>query len=409
MPRRYLFLAGHCSMGRGLTCEKKMSMELRALKARFAFMGEASHPAMMLCLLTGLGLGLLLPPIVALERAFHLILIFLSGALGFFYGMRVELRILRNISRPFLGISLFQAFFTLLAASVPLYFLLGIWGGVVPGMDFLRTSVALGIAVSVTMPSTIALFAERTERKRETFRLVATMAMFGNVVAFLFLGLLLMLRQGEAISLLGIEIEGAVGRLLVALICGGLVGSLADFSSRKERFLYERIYLLVGVLLVGAGAAGAFGFPPVFVGMVAGMWLINATSRRLELLATVDRLRGITEGAFLALIGAALPVASLLRSKDGLIVLGVGVLLFVLHFFGKTVGTGIGIRMFAKQPIAQRNGLGLTLLPQAGIAVAVAYGQGLSDVMMGGILISVLLALFAAPYGWRRVFHEAES
>jgi hypothetical protein len=383
-----------------------MSMEFRALKARFAFTGEASHAALMLCLLTGLGLGLFLPPIAALERTFHLILIFLSGALGFFYGMKVELRILRNISRPFLGLSLFQAFFTFLAAAVPLYFLLGIWGEADPGMDLLRTSMALGIVVSVTMPSTIALFAGRRERKRETFRLVATMALFGNVVAFLFLGLLLMLRQGEVISLPGIEIEGAVGRLLVALICGGLVGCLADFSSRQERFLHERIYLIVGVLLVGVGAAGAFGFPPVFIGMIAGMWLINATSRRLELLETADRLRGITEGTFLVVIGVALPVASLLRSKDGLIALGVGVLLFVLRSFGKMVGTGIGVRMLAKMSIAQRNGLGLTLLPQAGIAVAVVYGQGLSDVMMGGILISVLLALFAAPYGWRRVFRH---
>jgi hypothetical protein len=139
------------------------------------------------------------------------------------------------------------------------------------------------------------------------------------------------------------------------------------------------------------------------------MWLINGTTRRIEVLEAVDRIRGIAEGTFLVLMGAVLPVASLLRSMDGLIALGLGLLLFALRFFGKTVGTGVGARMFTKLPTARRNGFGLTLLPQGGIAVAVAYGQGLSDVMMGGILISVLLALFAAPYGWRRVFRETET
>ncbi|MCK5328202.1 MAG: cation:proton antiporter [Candidatus Latescibacteria bacterium] len=386
-----------------------MSSEPDALNERFVFGKGASQPALVLCLLSGLGLGLFLPPIPTLERTLHPILIFLSGALGFFFGVKMELRILRKLSRVFLGLSLFQAFFTLLATALPLYFVLGIWGGADPGMDLLRISAVLGIVASVTMSPTISLLSMRTERKWEAFRVVATMALFGNVVAFLFLGLLLMLRRGEAISLPGVEIEGAAGRLLVALICGGLVGCLADFANSKERFLHERIYLVVGVLLIGAGAAAALGFPPVFVGMIAGMWLINGTTRRIDVLEVVDRIRGIAEGTFLVLMGAALPVASLLRSKDGLIALGMGVLLFALRFFGKTVGTGMGARMFTKLPTARRNGLGLTLLPQGGIALAVAYGQGLSEVMVGGILISVLLALFAAPYGWRHVFRETET
>ncbi len=386
-----------------------MSSEPDALNERFVFGERASQSALMLCLLSGLGLGLFLPPISTLERTLHLILFFLSGAVGFFFGMKAELRILRKIPRAFLGLSLFQAIFTLLAATVPLYFIFPIWREGNSGLDLLRISMTFGIVASVTMSPMISLFPGRTERKWDEFRVVATMALFGNVVAFVFLGLLLMLCKGEAISLLGVEIEGAAGRLFVALICGGLVGCLADFSNSKERLLHERVYVLAGILLVGAGAAGALGFPPVFVGMIAGMWLINATTRRLELLETMDRMRGITEGAFLVLMGAVLPTASLLRSKDGLIVLGLGLLFFSLRFLGKTVGTGMGARIFTKLPTTRRNGLGLTLLSQGGIALAVAYGQGLDDVLMGGILISVLLALLAAPYGWRRVFRETQD
>jgi len=304
---------------------------------------------------------------------------------------------------------LFQAFFTVLAATIPLYFILSIWRGMETGLDLLRTSAVLGIAASVTMPPTISLLSGRTERRREILRVVETMALFGNVVAFVFLWLLPVLQKGEAISLIGIEIEGADGRLLMALICGGLVGCLGDLASRNERSLRERIYLVVGILLVGGGLAGAWGLPPVFVGMVAGAWLINATSRRVAVLETTDRIREFIEGTFLVLIGAVLSMASLLRSRDGLIALGLGVLLFALRLLGKTVGTGMGARIFVKVPTEYRNMLGLTLLPQAGIAVAVAYGQNLNDVLLCGVLLSVLFALLAAPYGWRRVFGSVQA
>jgi len=365
-----------------------------------------------LYLLSGLTLGLvllLLPSVFSLKRALHLSLIFLSGSLGFLFGVKVELRILRRISRAVLGLSLFQGFFTVLAATIPLYFILPIWRGMETGSDLLRTSAVLGIAASVTMPPTISLLSGRTERRREILRVVETMALFGNVVAFVFLWLLPVLQKGEAISLIGIEIEGAGGRLLMALICGGLVGCLADFVSRRERSLHEQIYLVVGVLLVGMGTASALGISSVLVGMIAGAWLINATSRRIAVLETMDCIRDFIEGAFLVLVGAVLPMVSLFRSKDGLIALGLGVLLFALRFLGKTVGTGIGARIFVKGATEHRNVLGLTLLPQAGIAVAVAYGQNLSDMLLCGVLLSVLLALLAAPYGWRRVFGSVKG
>ena len=235
------------------------------------------------------------------------------------------------------------------------------------------------------------------------------MALFGNIVALVCLWLLLVLQKGEAISLVGVKIEGAGGRLLMALICGGLVGCLADFVSRRERSLHEQIYLVVGVLLVGMGTASALGIPSVLVGMIAGAWLINATSRRIAVLETMDCIRDFIEGVFLVLVGAVLPMVSLFRSKDGLIALGLGVLLFALRFLGKTVGTGIGARIFVKGATEHRNVLGLTLLPQAGIAVAVAYGQSLSDMLLCGVLFSVLFALLAAPYGWRRVFGSVKG
>ena len=384
--------------------EKAMRSGPRASEESFSLMWGQSRSAKVLCLLVGLTLGLLVPPISSLERALHLILIFLSGSLGFLFGVKVELRILRRISRAVWGLSLFQAFFTLLVVTIPLTFILPIWGRTETGVDLLRISAALGIVASVTMPPAVSLLSKRTERKRAVFRVVETMALSGDVVVFVFLGFLLMLQRGEAISLVGIEIGGAGGRLLTALICGGLVGCLADFVSRRERSLQERVYLVVGVLLVGIGTAGALGVPSVFIGLIAGAWLINATSRRVAVLETMDRIRDFVEGTLLVLIGAVLPMASLLRSRDGLIALGVGVLLFALRLLGKTLGTGIGARMFVKMPKAQRKGLGGTLLPQAEIAVAVAYGQNLGDMLLFAVLLSVLLALLAAPYGWRWAF-----
>ncbi|MFH1006486.1 MAG: cation:proton antiporter [Candidatus Latescibacterota bacterium] len=377
---------------------------VRARERRFSTEGEGSHSVLLVCLLGGLGVSLFLSPSAVLGKTFHLALSFLSGAVGFFYGMKVELRILRKMSRAVLGLSLFQALFTLLVVTVPLYVLFGMWGQTDFGMELFRISAVLGIAASVTRYPTMSALSSRMDRKSEGSQVAMSMALLGNLLAFLSLGFLLAFHKGAAISFLGVEIEGAIGRLVLVLVCGGLLGGLADFANSVERPLHERHYLVVGVLLVGTGAATALGFPPVLVCMIAGMWLINATTRRLELHEMGDRIRLGVEGAFLVVIGASLSVLALVRSGEAWVALGIGLLLFASRVVGKRAGTDLGARMFAKLSEARRNEGELALLPQGGIALAVVYGQGLSEVLMGGIVISVLLALFAAPYGFRRAF-----
>jgi hypothetical protein len=71
------------------------------------------------------------------------------------------------------------------------------------------------------------------------------------------------------------------------------------------------LYLLGGTMLVGSGFASSVGLEPLLVGAVAGIWLINATLRRLDILHVLDRGHTLTQFALPFavgwLLGAGLP------------------------------------------------------------------------------------------------------
>ena len=89
-----------------------------------------------------------------------------------------------------------------------------------------------------------------------------------------------------------IVVDGIWGEVLWCLVLGALVGLMVDLSTREVR--RGHLFYWVGAgLLLGCGIAQVLGLEPLWVGLVAGIWLINATLRRLDLLKVLEQGQGL--------------------------------------------------------------------------------------------------------------------
>jgi hypothetical protein len=78
-------------------------------------------------------------------------------------------------------------------------------------------------------------------------------------------------------------IEGAGMELILTVFLGSLLGLAADLLTRDcpKRSVF---FLLILCLMFGGGIAAVCGLEPIGVGLVAAVWLINTTLRRLDIL-----------------------------------------------------------------------------------------------------------------------------
>lgn len=84
-------------------------------------------------------------------------------------------------------------------------------------------------------------------------------------------------------------IESAGLRIWWGLVLGGVAGLLCDLATKEDFALEGLYYLLAAVILLCSGMAAALGLEPLLVGGVAGLWLINATLRRMDVVHVLDR------------------------------------------------------------------------------------------------------------------------
>ena len=96
------------------------------------------------------------------------------------------------------------------------------------------------------------------------------------------------IRQPFAEATRTIAVDGLGAEIFWSLVLGAAIGLVADLLVRGvEESLLN--FLLIGSLMLGTGIAGALGLEPLWIGLVAGIWLINTTLRRLDILGTVER------------------------------------------------------------------------------------------------------------------------
>ena len=89
----------------------------------------------------------------------------------------------------------------------------------------------------------------------------------------------------------GVVVAGTAGKLLWGLALGCLTGVIGDLLTRDAEA--EAVFSLLAVtLLMGGGVAATLALEPLWVGLAAGVWAINATLRRVDVLKAVEHNHG---------------------------------------------------------------------------------------------------------------------
>ena len=245
-------------------------------------------------------------------------LVFFAGWVGFVEGCGLDLRVLRRYGGASLLPGLAEAVIAcaLVAAAVYAAAELPATAGLLAN----PASVLTLAAVCIAGPS---LARDRPRRSRSAHRQgfwrPSLSALAAIMLATLAAGL-----SGHAIPVAlnstitsglpwvpqFVSIEGA-GLIFWGAVLGGLTGLVCDLATREDLAPGGILFVLAILLLLASGLAFALGLQPLWVGALAGVWLINGTLRRLDILHVINRGRRIAHfGLPLAagwLLGSSIP------------------------------------------------------------------------------------------------------
>ena len=335
--------------------------------------------------LAGLVFGLLAPLNMrpSLSAAADLATSFLVGIFGLVVGCSIELRLFRSTNRPLLLLEI--GYLVLLG--------LGLWalsyglGGV--DRAALWGIYGLGAACWVRQSRR-----GNQKKKKSAGWLPSASALAGVLLAGV--GLMQLRSEGFEVRLpLGfpsIVVEGTWAECGSCLVLGALIGLIVDLATRgvSRGYLY---YIIAVGLLLGSGMAGALGLEPLWVGAVAGVWLVNATMRRLDILRALeqgqDMVRTMLPGVAGWVLGAALV------KGDFEFAFGAWVLLALVAVVpGARLGMWQGMGKMVDRSVHQRTGVGpkqLLALDDLGLVIALSLAAVLPAGQGAALLAAALL------------------
>ena len=336
--------------------------------------------------LAGLVFGLLAPLDMrpSLSAAADIATSFLVGIFGLVVGCSIELRLLRNTNRPLLLLEI--GYLVLLG--------LGLWAlsyGL-EGMDRAALWGIYGLGAACWMRQSRR---GNKKKKKSAGWLPSASALVGLLLAGV--GLMQLRPGGFEVRLpLGfpsvVVVEGTWAECGSCLVLGALVGLIVDLATRgvSKGYLY---YIIAVGLLLGSGMAGALGLEPLWVGAVAGIWLVNATMRRLDILCALeqgqDMVRTVLPGVAGWVLGAALV-------EGGFeLAFGTWVLLALVAVVpGVRLGAWHGMGQLLDRSVHQRTGVGprqLLELDDLGLVIALSLAAVLPAGQSAALLAAALL------------------
>lgn len=218
----------------------------------------------------------------AFAALLSVVLVFCGGWVGLAAGCAFDLR--REYQHRFLGLLLEGGQAGLAMAAV---FLAAFLVNQLPAAGSIYLSgAALEVVCGICMVGISAAGAEQQANRPPLA------ALCGALMAALGISQL----HGEPFPLASLElaqrgliVDSQVGKLFWGSLLGCAMGLLGDLVARDELNMWVRCYLLAGVVLLGGGIAASLGLEPLWVGLLAGAWLINATLRRLEILEAMSQ------------------------------------------------------------------------------------------------------------------------
>ena len=337
--------------------------------------------------LAGVVFGLLAPLGMrpTLGAAAELTTSFLVGIFGLVVGCSVELRLLGNLSRPLLLLEV--GYLGLLG--------LGLWtlshGFSLEGVETAALWGVCGLCAACWVRQSRR---ESTQKKESAGWVPSASALAGLFLAGVGL---MQLRPGGfevrlPLAFPPIVVEGTWAKYGACLVLGALIGLIVDLATRgvSRGYLY---YMIAAGLLLGSGMAGALGLAPLWVGAVAGIWLVNATMRRLDILRALEQGEDMVRAVLLGVAGWVLG-AALVESGFEL-AFGAWVLLALVAIVpGVRLGAWQGMGKLLDRAGPQRTGVAprqLLELDDLGLVIALSLATVLPAEQGAALLAAAIL------------------
>ena len=217
-----------------------------------------------------------------LERGVLLAVLFLVGWYAMTFGASVDWRIIRLMNRQMLRNESGQLAALLIVMLLSWYVFesaaeLNVW-----------LFIGLGGIMAMSLPQ--AQLERRPMRLRKSAQRVPSIAVSAGILVVGISGL--QLRQEVAVVFFlpfsnPLLLEGMVGRMIGSFFLGAVVGLLIDMVTRGAKRAYFG-YLLAGGILIGVGIGMNVAVEPLWVGVIAGVWIINTTLNRVAVLQLAE-------------------------------------------------------------------------------------------------------------------------
>jgi hypothetical protein len=191
-------------------------------------------------------------------------------------------------------------------------------------------------------------------------------------------------------------VDGFIERILGSVLLGGLIGLLADLATRGARTQYFP-YIIAGGIMMGAGIGSSVAFESLWVGGIAGFWLINATLRRVAVLELVEGGTNALRAGVSIVVGWILGVQCVHGEVNG----SLFVWSFVLFMLLPVIRL-ISWRMTGEQIGAHLGPIQWFVLGDFALVTALSLTTFVDPAAAAGLLVAFLLAqaTFTASSSW---------
>ena len=252
----------------------------------------------------------------------------------------------------------------------------------------LSFSLLLGAVGAATAPASTLMTIRQYKAKSHFVETILQVVALDDAVALLAFSACATVSQiadsAEAVDISRVLLPIVYNLAAVALGAG--MAFLLKWCEKRVTSRYDRLLLVVILLLTLSGLCAAVDISPLLSCMALGMVHANISRKGEALFKAVERFTPPVLTFFFVVSGMRLNVPAL--KTAGVI----GVTYFFVRILGKYAGATLGAALTHEEPAVRRY-LGLALVPQAGVSIGLAaLGERMLPAEMGDMLTTIVLS-----------------
>ncbi len=331
------------------------------------------------------------------------IVVFCLGWIGFLFGVHLEWRRLRRLTRRMWAATFAESLLTLALVLVAAWIFLTYWCPTCQSIAMHKWAALLTLAACAagTAPASVFALNGRPLFRGDIAQAVRVSATLDDLPGLLLFGLMFAAVPVGLVPALGLW--SAPVWFLAAILIGVLLGVLMKSLTILATDAQVHLLVVIGLIAFGSGAAAYIRLSPIFVGAVAGITLANTTGRKEIVFELLARSEHTIYVLFLVLVGCR-------WSLEAEHLLALTALYLGIRALGKVLGGMTAASLIKVQEPRQRFG-GLAMLGQGGLAIAMAVNyarvyeaqitSSILTVLIVGVIINELVGpvLAGVPFG----------